>query len=65
MGLGKTLTSLVLAEMYAEEMEMEMCWVMGKPWENHGKMMGKWENGKMIGQLKEHDRKHDRKMIGT
>ena len=62
MGLGKTLTSLVLAEMYAEEMS-EMRWVMGKQWENNGKTMGKkWQNdGKMIGQLKD----NDRKMIGT
>jgi len=25
--------------------------IMGKPWENHGKIMGKWENhGKIMGK---------------
>ena len=54
MGLGKTLTSLVLAEMYAEEMS-EMRWVMGKQWEN-GKTMGKWENNGKMGKRWENDR---------
>jgi hypothetical protein len=55
MGLGKTLTSLVLAEMYAEEMS-EMRWVMGKQWENNGKTMGKWENNGKMGKRWENDR---------